>query len=56
MPTSAAAWIRTAHGRLEVGPAPYPSPGPDQIVVRHHAVAVNPLEWIIQATGPLSYR
>ena len=56
MPTNTAAWIRTAHGRLEVAPAPYTAPGPDQVVVRNHAVAVNPLEWIIQATGPLSYR
>jgi NADPH:quinone reductase-like Zn-dependent oxidoreductase len=35
---------------------PYPTPNADQIVVRNHAVAVNPLEWIIQVAGNLAYR
>ena len=56
MPTNTAAWTRAKHARLEVGPAPYTAPGPDQIVVRNHAVAVNPLEWIIQVAGNLAYR
>ena len=47
MPTNTAAWINAKHAKLEVGPAPYPVPGNDQIVVRNHAVAINPLEWII---------
>lgn len=54
--TNAAAWINAKHGRLEVGPVPYTRPGDDQIVVRNHAVAVNPLDWIIQVDGNLAYR
>ncbi len=56
MPTNTAAWINAAHATLEVGPAPYTPPGDDQIVIRNHAVAVNPLEWIIQVAGNLAYR
>jgi NADPH:quinone reductase-like Zn-dependent oxidoreductase len=55
-PSNSAAWMTTALGQLKVGDAPYTSPGDDQIVVRNHAVAVNPLEWIIQVAGPLVYR
>jgi NADPH:quinone reductase-like Zn-dependent oxidoreductase len=47
-PTNRAAWLPAKGARLEVGPAPYPQPGPEEIVVRNGAVAVNPLEWIIQ--------
>ncbi|MEA5360922.1 zinc-binding alcohol dehydrogenase family protein [Amycolatopsis sp., V23-08] len=56
MTTNTAAWITGRHARLEVGPAAYPSPGTGQIVVRNQAVAINPLDWIIQAAGNLAYR
>ena len=56
MPTNTAAWIGTRGAQLEVGPAPYPTPGPDQLVVRNHAVAVNPLDWLIQVAGSVVYR
>ncbi|WP_326954079.1 zinc-binding alcohol dehydrogenase family protein [Amycolatopsis sp. NBC_01286] len=56
MTTNTAAWINGRHARLEVGPAPYTSPGTDQIVIRNQAVAINPLDWIIQAAGNLAYR
>jgi NADPH:quinone reductase-like Zn-dependent oxidoreductase/short subunit dehydrogenase-like uncharacterized protein len=46
-PDNAAAWLNARPGRLEVGPAPYPTPGPNQMVVRNAAVAVNPVDWII---------
>ncbi|WP_369077099.1 alcohol dehydrogenase catalytic domain-containing protein [Paractinoplanes maris] len=29
--------------------------GADQIVVRNHAVAVNPLDWVIQVAGRVAY-
>ena len=35
----------------EVAPAPYSAPEPDQLVVRIQAVAVNPLDWLIQVAG-----
>ena len=56
MPTNIAAWINAKHARLEVGPAPYTPPGDNQIVIRNHAVAINPLDWIIQVEGNLTYR
>ena len=56
MPSNTAAWITGRYAQLEVGPAPYPTPGPDQVVVRGHAVAVNPLDWVIQVAGPVAYR
>jgi len=55
-PVNTAAWLAAARGQLEVDVAPYPVPGEDQIVVRNHAVAINPLDWIIQLAGPLTYR
>ena len=55
-PTNRAAWIRSRFAQLEVGPAPFPVPTDDQIVVRNRAVAVNPLEWVIQGAGPFAYR
>ncbi|OGM40596.1 putative MFS transporter [Aspergillus bombycis] len=33
---------------LEVREAPYPSPDPGTIVVRNHAVAINPIDWKLQ--------
>lgn len=56
MITNTAAWINGKHARLEVGPAPYTPPGDDQIVIRNHAVAINPVDWIIQVEGNLTYR
>ncbi len=54
--SNTAAWISSKHAHLEVGPAPYTPPGDDQIVIRNHAVAINPLDWIIQVEGSLAYR
>ncbi len=51
VPTNTAAWIKRKHAKLETGPAPYTAPGTDQIVVRNRAVAINPLDWIIQVGG-----
>ncbi len=55
MPTNTAAWITAKHAKLDVGAAPYPQPGQDQLVVLNHAVAVNPIDWIIQVEGALTY-
>jgi hypothetical protein len=52
MPTNTTAWINAKHAQLEVGPAPYTPPRDDQIVIRNHAVAVSPLDWIIQVGQP----
>ena len=54
-PTNTAAWIYKKHAKLEVAEAPYTEPGANQIVVRNRAVALNPLDWIIQVEGNLTY-
>jgi len=38
-----------------VSDAPYPSPSADQVVIRTAAVAVNPIDWLIQSRGDLMY-
>ena len=38
-----------ADGRLVVIERPIPSPGPSEVLVRNHAVAVNPFDWKRQA-------
>jgi NADPH:quinone reductase-like Zn-dependent oxidoreductase len=55
MPSNSAAWIPARNAPLEVGPAPITAPGPDQLLIRNHAVAVNPLEWVIQVAGRVAY-
>ncbi|WP_411699277.1 zinc-binding alcohol dehydrogenase family protein [Conyzicola sp.] len=54
-PANSAAWLGPKHARLAVGPAPYTRPGPDEIVMRNHAVAINPLDWILQEVGTVIY-
>ena len=52
MPLNSAAWIPAAKAQLEVKPAKYTSPDKHEIVVRNHAVAINPIDWLKQ--GKLS--
>ncbi len=55
MPTNTAAWLGAKHAKLEVKPAPYMHPHEGEIVVKNHAVAINPLDWIIQIAGNLTF-
>jgi len=48
MPTNTAAWLGAKHAKLEVKPAPYTPPREDEIVIKNHAVAINPVDWIKQ--------
>ncbi|KAF2768831.1 GroES-like protein [Teratosphaeria nubilosa] len=53
MPTNKAAWIAAPNARpLEVREAPYPSPGPRDIIIQTAAVAINPLDYKIQDSNP----
>ncbi len=54
-PANTAAWLTRKHGQIEVGPAPYTSPREHEIVVRNHAVAVNPVDWMIEVLGGVIY-
>ncbi|MCJ1413896.1 hypothetical protein MMC32_000221 [Xylographa parallela] len=52
MPSNTAAYQRAAKAKpLEVGPAPYTSPGNNEIVIKNAAVAINPVDWMLQNQG-----
>lgn len=50
-----AAWMDAKHALLKVGLAPLTPPEAGQIVVRNRAVAINPVDWIVQRTGNLTF-
>lgn len=55
-PSNRAAYlVSTKKHPLEVGSASYPSPGPSEILIKNHAVATNPLDFIKQTVGDLLY-
>jgi NADPH:quinone reductase-like Zn-dependent oxidoreductase len=51
MPVNTAAWLSKKRASLEVKTAPYTAPRENEIVVRNHAVAINPADWIKQCSG-----
>ena len=55
MPTNMAAWLPAKYAKLKVGPAAYARPGADEIVIRNHAVAINPVDWGIQRLGGVGF-
>ena len=55
MPSNTAAWLGAYKSPLEVGPAPYTHPAADEIVVKNQALAINPLDWILQVAGNIAY-
>ncbi len=55
MPTNTAAWLGAKHAKLEVKPAPYTHPREDEIVVKNHAVAINPVDWNKQVIGDFMF-
>lgn len=48
-----AVWFKESKARGEVGPAPFPECGPDDVLLRIRSVAINPAEAIIQSQGIL---
>ena len=54
-PTNTAAWLVANRADLVVRPAPYTAPQENELVVRNHAVAVNPLDWVFQGAGNLMF-
>jgi len=52
MLTNVAAWITAPHARLSIGPTPYPTPAPGEVIIRTSFVAINPLEYKIQDHDP----
>ena len=55
MRENTAAWIDAPYADLTVRDAPMPTPGPTQLLVEVRAVAVNPLDAIIQSNGSVMY-
>lgn len=54
MPNNLAAWIETKKAKLTIKSAPYTRPREDEIVVKNMAIAINPIDWIIQI-APASF-
>ena len=51
MPPNQAAWLSAKGAPLSVEPAPLPDPKPNQILIKNHAVAINPVDWAMQHMG-----
>jgi NADPH:quinone reductase-like Zn-dependent oxidoreductase len=48
-PINTAAWLRAENTPLEIGPAPYTLPGPNELLIKNHAIALNPVDRMVQA-------
>ena len=47
-----AAWLPASKVTpLQIGPAPYTAPGPGRLLVRNHALGINPVDWAKQMLG-----
>lgn len=46
-----AAVLETAQAQVTITTLPIPQPGPNEVLVRNHAVAANGADWKIQAYG-----
>jgi NADPH:quinone reductase-like Zn-dependent oxidoreductase len=55
MPKNEAAWLMAKHQPLEVKEAPYTEPGAGEILVKNHAIAVNPVDWLVPYLGGLLF-
>ncbi|WP_036319012.1 zinc-binding alcohol dehydrogenase family protein [Microbacterium sp. B24] len=55
MRQNTAAWIDAPYAELTVREAPMPTPEPGQLLVEVRALAVNPLDAIIQSNGAVMY-
>lgn len=55
-PPNTAAWLDTPYADVTVRESPFPVAGPTQLVVRARAVAINPLDAVIQSNGRMMYR
>ncbi|KAH8647939.1 putative quinone oxidoreductase [Xylariales sp. PMI_506] len=51
MALNRAAWLREAGASLEVGDAPVPTAGPNELVIFNAAIAINPLDCHMQDLG-----
>ena len=54
-PANEAVWLPAKRAGFEIKPAPYPSPRENEIVVRNHAVAINPIDWLMPLIGDFAF-
>lgn len=56
MPSNTAAYVVIEPQKhIEVREAPYTKPAPNQLVIRNHAVAVNPIDWMLPFFGSFQW-
>ncbi len=55
MPTNQAVRLPAKGAALEIAEVPFPQAGGKQIVVKAQAIAVNPVDWIVQLVGGLIF-
>lgn len=56
MPSNTAAYlVPTPEKHLEIREAPYTKPESHQIVIRNHAVAINPVDWMLPFFGAFGW-
>jgi len=51
MPSNTALWLPAKRADLEIKSAPYTRPGENQIMVRNRALAINPVDALMQSVG-----
>jgi len=54
-PANTALWLTAKRAAWEVAPAPYTAPRPNEIVIKNHAIAMNPVDWMMQPIGGLIF-
>ena len=48
-----AAFLNAPKSKLEIQPTPLTHPGANEVLIRNHALAINPIDWKQQDTGAL---
>ncbi|GAA5974355.1 hypothetical protein JCM11641_005231 [Rhodosporidiobolus odoratus] len=48
-PVNRASWLKTPKGRLEIDEAPHEKPAKGEVVIKVHAVSIQPVDWKVQA-------
>ena len=46
-----ASFLPSKAGTLEIRSTPVELPGPDQLLIRNHAIAINPIDWKVKDSG-----